>query len=245
MMKKSRCIPGEKIAIIVFVWLPILAFAMLNDHPSHDREPLVTTTPFQSNPGDDPILQSGILNATFGYANITAFNFSITYQSDSNSTPAFINVTLVHEIFTTNYTLQKSTPAANNYVTGVGFHGIVFFSTAGNYSHYFTASNGVNQTRFPSTGLIPGPSIVWLRNYTMTEVPYRWLDSSQAVEPPNDGLLMYNYALKFNFTMYSQVFNTIQVSYYGFLRFEILPWTNFNRYPLSMRSTSVGSRTAI
>ncbi|MEX2715610.1 MAG: hypothetical protein Q6353_014950 [Candidatus Sigynarchaeum springense] len=206
-----------------------------NTRPNIASRPAFDGADHLEESADDPVLSAPGLNASFGYANLTPFNFSITYQSSSNATPAYINLTVVHENWTTIHIMSKVPYVEPNYVAGVRYQAVITLPTIGNYSHYFVASNGTSTTRYPAVGSLPGPSLAALRNYTRVEVPFRWLNSSAATEPTGQaGRLMYDIPLGFEFTFYGKTFNIVQVSHFGFLRFNVLPWSSTNEQPINL-----------
>ena len=233
------------LAFVFLVFLPVLLCVLHGTEQADADRPEFFGFDFLKESGEDPVLSAAGLNATFGYANITSFNFSITYQSSSNATPAYVNLTVVHENWTASHAMSKVHPAASNYVAGVRYQAIITLPTIGNYSHYFTASNGTGTARYPAVEIIVGPSVVWLRNYTMSVVPFKWLDSSTAIEPINNGYLTYNYSLQFPFLMYGRRFNQVQVSYFGYLRFNLCAINNTSKLPINVTGSDILSKYAI
>ncbi len=223
------------IAIACVVCIPILFCMLGSARPTGTNGLTSLGAGHVEGSANDPVLSAPGLNATFGYANITTFNFTITYQSSSNTTPSYVNLTVIHENWTANYTMQNAT---ENYSAGVQYHVTIILPRIGNYSHYFTASNGTGLSRFPSTGSFAGPSVIWLRNYTMTEIPFRWFNPNLGSNQSDPYLnWMYNYNLNYQQTMYEKDFRTVQVSLLGFTRFSPLTISEFNRYPVNMSST--------
>jgi len=239
-MRKTPRSSREIIAVAFFMVVPVLVFTLMHGGQGQGRGNIIAATPLPSNPGNDPSLSGGSVNASFGYANITAFNFTITYQSYSNSSPSFINLTLIHMNGTQNITMQKINPSASNFISGVTYQKVYHFPSIGNYSYYFRASNGANISRYPAIANLSGPSIIWLRNYTMKQVTFHWINPSNATMQ-NDphyysvyGDLMYNYNLPFQQTAYNHDFNQTQVSLFGFMRLVPLAWSDTNRRTLNV-----------
>lgn len=241
-MRKTPRSSRDIITIAFFILVPVVILALMNDGQNQGRGQIIASTPISSNSGNDPSLSGGNVNASFGYANITTFNFTITYQSTSNSPPTSINVTLIHKNSTTTLNMQKVTLYSSAYSTGVQFYNITTIPATGNYSFFYLASNNVSSTRYPALGTLAGPGVVQLRNYNMSGLSYKWLDSSSATELGSADQI-YNYNLENDFTMYGRAFSLIQVSYYGFLRFFLSDNTNYNSINIS--TNDVNSSYAI
>jgi hypothetical protein len=138
-MRKTPRSSREIVAVAFFMFMPVFVLALMNAGQNQDQARLLATMPVPSNPGNDPLLSNGQVNASFGYANITSFKFTITYQSESNSSPTFTNVTLLRGNLTINYTMQKTNPLSSNYTAGVQFYKSTTIPATGNFSFYFTA----------------------------------------------------------------------------------------------------------
>ncbi len=183
--------------VVVLATVSIALLLMLSARSNIDgtrRNEFRPDTAAKSPPGDDPVLSSASINGTFGYVNRTWFAFTITYESISNVSPAYVNMSIMHTGIGINCTMIPAAPGPWNYTEGVQYTASLQMPATGNYSHYFVASNGANQTRYPATGYLPGPNAVELRNYTMN----------------------------FDFTAYGHATNRIQPTWYGFVRFTLL-----------------------
>jgi hypothetical protein len=209
----------------------------------HDgiTKPMALSTPaiMASGPTTDPVLSAPGVNATFGYVNRTMFNFTVTYTSPSNLF-ANLNVTVTCQSWNQTYAMQKANPAATNYVNGVSFSKAIVLPQQGNYNYSFVALNGVNATILPLVGALEGPSVVTLRNYTVSQLShFQWLSMAGATSLlANNPLNPYygndtrlcNLTLYYDCNFYGQVFNQLQDSIYGYLRFNMLEINDNTNY---------------
>ncbi|MHA1793909.1 MAG: hypothetical protein ACTSVI_14805 [Promethearchaeota archaeon] len=219
---------NSRIKLIIFVTIlvaSIVFFLSLKNTNHSIRKELNNEFIFQSDPDGTPALYGGRVDKEFGHVNYTCFNFSVIYQDNNNASPSHINVTVLHENWTGIYELLN---VSDNYIAGVDFYLEIHLPLAGNYSFYFTTSNGVNFTRYPASGSLNGPNVVELRNYTIKSIPFTWKAPSNLVYLYNSPIQLFNRSIGFSMPFYGRNYKDIQISLYGFARFDLLSISTSN-----------------
>lgn len=211
MRRRSRAPVATILAVAVSVTLAMILLPFPARPGSRDTPAgLAPATPGSSDPPADPVLGAPGLDTLLGHANETTFTFTITYTSPSNSSPAHVNLTLVHETGASEHAMTPLVPPGDDFTSGVVFSITLVIATAGNHSHAFHASNGTATARHPGTGFLPGPSVMVPRSWTA--VPFRWYNVTGETGPQV-------FTLGFPHVMFGLTFTRVQVSHYGFMRF--------------------------
>ncbi|NHI93937.1 MAG: hypothetical protein EAX96_15720 [Candidatus Lokiarchaeota archaeon] len=98
-----------------------------------------------------PILSDGKVTPTTGTSS-TTFKFSVKYTDANNETPSYIRV----YIDGLSYDMVKQDEADSTYNDGCIYEYSTTLNTA-SHEYYFTASDGTDMARYPSTGTLSGP----------------------------------------------------------------------------------------
>ncbi|MHA1997787.1 MAG: hypothetical protein ACTSU9_06680, partial [Promethearchaeota archaeon] len=218
------------------VFLMVLLYSNVQPGNVDDKSILNLGGPNDSDQAANPVLSNPDLNLDLGNVNDSIFNFTVVYTDASNITPSYVNISLVHENATLNYTLAST---SDDYEGGSLHYLNTTLPLAGNYSYFYVSSNGVNQTRFPEAGYFKGPSVADFFNYTLLPVSFQWIDDSGSVDIPAVGPSYQDtFDLPFRFKMYNYSSGSVQLSHFGFFRFI----ESSNYFPILIPSASSNTR---
>ena len=101
-----------------------------------------------------PVLSSGGVSPSSG-SSTTTFTYTVTYTDADNDAPSYIRVYIDGNY----YGMSKQDPGDSDYTDGC----IYTYSTTlskGNHNYYFSASDGSDSARLPSSGSSSGPTVV-------------------------------------------------------------------------------------
>ncbi len=160
------------------------------------------------------ILGDGRVDPTSGQANVT-FNYSVFYRNSDNRAPTIARVYI-------DNTPHNLTNPGGNYQAGV----TLTYSTqldTGVHEFFFVATDGVDTTRLPETGVYPGPTVIDIA-YEWEVIPYEWIDITgvgQHSGCTGDDQTVGPFPLGFNFPSFqgSGPFQQIYICSNGWLSF--------------------------